>query len=68
MVVIHFVFKRRSTDGSTCFENAKLLIQDLRIGETLILRRLAQMRRPHDLLRHHQIVCLRPIYAFLALY
>jgi len=68
MVVIHLVFKRRSTDRPTGFENAKLLIQDLRIGETLILRRLAQMRRPHNLLGHHQIVCLRPIYAFLALY
>ena len=67
MIVVHFVFKWSGSHWSTSFENAKLLIEDLWVGKSLILSRLSKVIRTHYLLRHHQIVCLRSIYSFLAL-
>jgi hypothetical protein len=54
--VVHFVFKGCSSDRSS----------RLRIGKALISN-LAEVGRPHNLLRHHQVVVLGPIYSLLAL-
>jgi len=68
VVVVHFVLKWSCSNRSTSFENAKLLIEDLRVGKSLILGWLTKMWWAHYLLWHHQIVLLWSIYTLLALY
>jgi len=66
--VVHFIFEGGGSDRSSGFENAQLLlVQDLGVCKVLIRPCLAQMRRPHHLLGHHQVVVLGAIYSLLAL-
>lgn len=67
MVLIHFIFEGSGSNWPSSFKNAKLLIQDLWVCKALIACRLTKVRWAHHLLRHHEIVCLRPINTFLAL-
>lgn len=54
VILIHLVIKSCGSDWTTRLENSQLLlIQDLRVSETLVCVGLTQMRWAHDLLRHH---------------
>ena len=65
--VIHLIFKCCSSYGSTCLENAKLLLVEyLRVSKALIAN-LAEVLTSHDLLAHHQVICLGTVNSFLAL-
>ena len=68
VILVHLVVKSCGSDWTTWLENSQLLlIQDLRVCETLVRIGLTQMWWTHDLLRHHQIICLRSIDSFLTL-
>lgn len=68
MVLVHFVVEGSGTDWSAGFEDSELLlIQDLRVGKSLVGVGLAEVRGSHDLLRHHEVVSLGPVDAFLTL-
>lgn len=65
--VVHFVLESGCSHWSSCFEYSELLlVENLGICKTLIWN-LAQVGGSHHLLRHHQVVCLRPVDSFLAL-
>ena len=54
VILIHFIVKGSSSDGTTSLEDAKLLlVKDLRVGKALISRWLTKLWRAHYLLRHH---------------
>jgi hypothetical protein len=68
MVLVHLVVEGCGSNRSARLKDAQLLlIKYLRICEALVSICLAKMGRSHYLLRHHQVVSLRPVDSFLTL-
>lgn len=66
--LIVLIIKCSSSYRTSWLEKSKLLlVKNLRICKTLICWNIAQIRRSHNLLRHHKIISLRSINAFLTL-
>ena len=68
VVLLHLVVEGSGSDGAARLEDSKLLlVKDLGVREALVCIRLTEVRRAHNLLRHHQVVCLGSVDSFLAL-